>query len=158
MKNNFSKMTAALLLGSVFLAFTPQSANADLYSDPFGFSHCGGLIYPPPVLFPFPLLLPDLVIEQIHVIPGQEHIALVKVRNIGFAKATPSHVSAHNNTGVGVAQTGSLDINQSEWCVLSMFGNATLGECSSLTLFQTDTFMEVAEMNEHNNIKFTLCQ
>lgn len=158
MRNLITKMTTALLLGAVTLTLTPQSAKADQYFDPFGFSDPGGFFFnPPDIFFPTPYLLPDLIIEDVVLYQHSDRIALVKVRNVGLAKATPSHISAHNSTGMGVGNTSTLDVNEYQWCVLIMQNGASLSDCSSLTAFEADTFMEVGEMDEGNNMKFTLC-
>jgi len=159
MRNVIKKMTTALLLGAVTLTLTPQSAKADQYFDPFGFSGPGDFFFSPPpdIFFPGPYLLPDLIIEDVIFPAHTDKIAFIKVRNIGLARANPSHLSAHNGTGMGLGDTPSLDINQYKWCVLSMNAGASLSECSSITVFKTDTFREVAERDESNNTKIALC-
>ena len=160
MRNVIKKITTALLLGAVTLTLTPQSAKADQYFDPFGFGNPGDLFFfnPPDIFFPTPYLLPDLIIEDIHLLQHNDERAFVKVRNIGRAKADPSHISAHNSTGFGLGNTPTLDINESRWCLLVMHNGASLKECSSVTVLEADTFMVIGEMDETNNMKWEMCQ
>ena len=150
-----NKFSAALLAGVALLAATSNEAHADEYYNPFGFNPQTPWWSPPPTWFPVPeLFLPDLVITSVTKL---DHVALVKVSNIGQAIANPSSVRASNGTGNGLGHVGVILPGRSKYCWVVMEPGASLNNCISVTNFEADCFRVVAELIEFNNSKMVFC-